>query len=394
MILNKKAFSFVYILILLSLSAITSLIIFNNSFILNNIIDIWKNNNSLNSNIYDKTDISFNILKKYNSNWSGFIDAISCPLNVIMSWTLFKQINITTEPLIWSWILYCSWTYNLDNFIIYFNDDYSDFKRAYYSWSFLDLQKNSSPLTWSGSSVFPIDNTFISFDALGTYWDNIDDNINNDDYKVSFSSGSSVFNYLEDDDVFARKNIFGILKWNIKDKNIFWNNYFTNVFIDNNINNEDNKNITIWKVLTWYIYIDFFYDNNLSYDLKIKTYDHYVYKNDKIFLLDKTYSSSSLSNSWYIQLDNLSWNLYLTWTKSWNEFNFNFLQKDYAIFLSNNTWDPITYRLYAQTDTWTWIYINSIDDSKDWHIEFLWTDIILDSKWDILSKIMKLIRYK
>ena len=89
------------------------------------------------------------------------------------------------------------------------------------------------------------------------------------------------------------------------------------------------------------------------------------------------------SNIWasigYIR--NNSWVLSLADTKNGSEYVFDFKNDDYAVFLSNSwTWVLFS-RLTWEVDSWSWIYINSLDDSGDNFIRFLWNDIIIDNKW-------------
>ena len=72
--------------------------------------------------------------------------------------------------------------------------------------------------------------------------------------------------------------------------------------------------------------------------------------------------------------------------KTWKEFEFDFKNKDYSIYVTNNletnmairitweerptSWDPIT-------TYWRQIYINPIDDSKSWVIETIANHIII-----------------
>ena len=51
-----------------------------------------------------------------------------------------------------------------------------------------------------------------------------------------------------------------------------------------------------------------------------------------------------------------------------------------SFFLIVWTWVLFS-RLTWEVDSWSWIYINSLDDSGDNFIRFLWNDIIIDNKW-------------
>jgi len=224
------------------------------------------------------------------------------------------------------------------------------------------------------------DNTLISFDAQWTWWwDKIDDNMNSDDYRWgSIDDGWTYINYpfgYEDDDVLPRKTFWGNIPVWYKFYNIFWNNYKTNQFIENNPYNNMGYSKKIWEVWTWYMYLDTYNtDNSWSsiFDLKIIEFNKNAYKQKNTLLAVKSWEWTWISNFvWYIEKSS-SWNLSLSYYKTWNEFPFDFKDKDYAIFVTNEnkTWD-ISYILKAETDTWTWIYINPINDSLTWTIEVL-----------------------
>jgi hypothetical protein len=57
--------------------------------------------------------------------------------------------------------------------------------------------------------------------------------------------------------------------------------------------------------------------------------------------------------------------------------SFDFKNNDYAIFLINKLDSNLSYRLTWETNTWTWIYINPIDDSWIWTIESLSNHMII-----------------
>jgi hypothetical protein len=86
----------------------------------------------------------------------------------------------------------------------------------------------------------------------------------------------------------------------------------------------------------------------------------------------KSWEGKGIDNFvWYIQLSS-TWNLSLSYYKSWNEFPFNFKDYDYSIFVTNrNASGDISYILTAETESWTWIYINPVNDYLSWTIEVL-----------------------
>ena len=520
---QKNASIFIYILLLVNINLIIWYIVFNNVFVLNNNINIWKNSEEVFSNINDKWLININTVRKYNSNWWNTIDAISCPTNVTMSWTTSSGSSIVTNMVYNLWSIYCSWDYNWEEFRIYFDNNFNDFTRAYYSWSIVDIVKSSatniyldsnnitptSTITWTASwnwhiashsadnnintwfesnnksfeylnyqfssnkSIWWItikkpshnwwkywnnwkiylydstwnqldkinihsmkkktykdidlkyrwltkdvrsvkitvnnkwldikefemyelkstwweevwkwntvfndsDNTLISFTSDWIWWwDNIDDDFDSDNYRVTSIGDTYYANWYQDDDVVPRLTIF----WNVKKTdwyyNIFWNNYKTNDFVDKNTNNDDILNIKIWDVDNWYLFIDLFTVTwNINYNMKVLEFDRDAYKNKFTLLpLNITEWLSLTGSLGYLQ--NNSWSLSLSSVKTGNEYKFDFKNKDYWIFIINNNDTNLSYRLRWETSTWTMIYINPINDSQTWVIESLSNHIII-----------------
>lgn len=245
---------------------------------------------------------------------------------------------------------------------------------------------------WEAESTFwDSDSTFFSFDSTGIGWEDwVDDNMNSDNYRSSSTWALWYpWDYL-DDDITPRTTIFWNVSPNTSDYfNIFWNNYITNKMInDNEYNNDDPLRVAkIGEVERWYLFFDLFSKTelSLSYNLKIIEFDRNAYEKEYTLLPTAIYETTNLSdNYWYLQLnwDTMSFSRY----KTWNEFEFDFKNKDYSIYVTNNlatnmairitweerptSWDPLT-------TYWRQIYINPIDDSKSWLIETIANHIII-----------------
>jgi len=224
------------------------------------------------------------------------------------------------------------------------------------------------------------DSTLISFDEQWTgWWDKIDDNMNSDDYK--WWSIDDNWNYIEyafwyeDDDILPRKTFWGNVPVWYQFYNIFWNNYKTNDFIDNNPYNNIWYSKKISEVGTGYLYLDTYNTDNKDnsvFDLKIIQFDRDKYKQLNTLLPVKSWEGKDINNFvWYIQLSD-TWSLSLAYYKTWKEFPFNFKDNDYAIFITNkNKSGDISYILKWETDTGSWIYINPINDSLTWTVEVM-----------------------
>jgi len=245
---------------------------------------------------------------------------------------------------------------------------------------------------WEAESTFnDTDQTFFSFDSTGIGWEDwVDDNMNSDNYRSSSTWALWYpWDYL-DDDITPRTTIFWNVSPNTSDYfNIFWNNYITNNLINANVyNNDDPLRVAkIGEVVRWYLFFDLFSKTELplSYNLKIIEFDRNAYEKEYTLLPTAIYETLNLSdNYWYLQLDwdNMSFSRY----KTWKEFEFDFKNKDYSIYVTNNletnmairitweekptSWDPLT-------TYWRQIYINPIDDSKPWVIETIANHIII-----------------
>ncbi len=158
MIREKKAIVFIYVLFLVTISVIFATILLNNNSFLFNITELFEVDSKLTSNIDKDSETSIKLSKEFNSNWSGFIDNISCPwtASISMSWTVNK--SYISSSLVYSWSLYCEWTYLWDSVKIYFNTWYTDFDEAEYLWNTVTLSGGLWLSNFSDS-----DNTLIDF---------------------------------------------------------------------------------------------------------------------------------------------------------------------------------------------------------------------------------------
>ncbi len=102
------------------------------------------------------------------------------------------------------------------------------------------------------------DDTLMTFDETWIWWDdNIDDNMNSDNYR---STSSWVVWYpwdFADDDIVPRLTIFWSVQPSTTDHfNVFWNNYKTEELIENNWFNNDNPLLIakLWDVTEWYMF--------------------------------------------------------------------------------------------------------------------------------------------
>ena len=387
--ISKKASVFIYILVLVMITMFLGMIIFSINSSLENDRKVENIENILISNIGYKAKLAIKYDKWVNSDWSWFIDNLSCPDNVYMqwdNWNSFWNINShLVSPSISSWA-YCYWTYirpwNTKNFYIYFNWDYTDFKQASYIWEVVDL---TSSYIWQFSDS---DNTKMTF-TNHPWKDNIDDNFNSDNYKtnstwsINYPNKSNWKPYW-DNDANARKIMYSYVYPEASYTNIFWSNTKINNFIASNSNNSDsNLNLKIWDISNWSLFIDI----DKKADLKLIVFDKtrfntsWELKAKEIF--NKSYTWWVV---WYLQND-----LSISDTQTPSDFSFDFTNNDYALFLKNNSsaGETILYKIMVfDKNTWKWVYIVPLNDSDSQVIEYLWYDII-QKKEDFIYKISK-----
>jgi len=220
-------------------------------------------------------------------------------------------------------------------------------------------------------------------DWIKNGWDWYDDNCNSDNYLWSNTWTIRYMSGFEDNDNIARKNLIWIIvPW--QQKNIFWNNSKIEEFIDENPNNIDIYNKTLSWVTNWYLYL------NLSTWslLTLIEYDKNRYNNT--FEIKEIASFTWIvSWSWYIENNSniLSLNS-ITWS---NTFSFNFKDSWYLLFLTNTGTNLINYSLSWFENTWSWIYLNPINDylASTWSIEILGYDVVINDSWNIFWKMLK-----
>ena len=242
-----------------------------------------------------------------------------------------------------------------------------------------ELQVNGND-GWEGDRVFvDSDNTFMTFTDDWIQWNDwIDDDLNSDNYKVT-SIGNTYFpNNYQDDDVVPRKTIFWSIPAQSDYQHVYWNNYKTIDIVENNPNNDDLLNIKMWDVNDAHVFINTFNTEDLDYNIKILEFDREVYKNQFTLLPLNSYEGKNIDKYLgFLQLNPWDNTLWVAKENTPNDFIFDFQNKDYAIFFSNNADSLLSYHLEAYNSAWAGIYINPIDDSWTGTIKVLSNHIII-----------------
>jgi hypothetical protein len=275
-----------------------------------------------------------------------------------------------------SWTIICKWIYNSKILSIYYNSWFTAFEKANYD--------GSDILLFSHSGTFnDSDSTHIDFSSYVNTPDNIDDDFNSDNYLANSTGSFSYPDGYSDDDILSRTTLYGYISPDVWMQNIFWSNTKIRDYINNNPNNNDPLHEKLWYH-TGVLYLD----TDSEFKIRLVKFDKDMYdSNEELVVLEDWESLVSSGGIWYIQ-DNLT----LSWNITGNEYNFDLINYDYAVFLeSTGTW-VLFYSLLWETLDGTGMYINPIDDTHNSVIRTLWYNILkVNGKyiWKMLEVIWK-----
>jgi len=378
---TKEAMVLIYILFLVLLAIIFATVLLNNNAAMFNVTQFFDVDSKLYSNIKTDSKIMIEENRKYNSNWWWFLDDMSCPESVTMSWTIVKDTIVTTLQISWDEI-YCSWNYYWNNVNIYFNNDFTDITKAKYIWNTVNLNN----WLWI-TNFWDLDTTYINFVwSMYQLWEWIDDNFNSDNYRVTshWTTGTGVYypNDYWDDDVFWRQKLTWYVSSTDNYKKVFWNTSKVANIINDNTNNWDDLNVKIWEANSAKLYFDIDKDSEIKLFKFDKAYFDSV---NELRMLDVLEWTTTGLSKGYLQENN--WVLSLSETITWKEYDFNFVNDNYWIFLkSTATWSTLLYSINWETHLWEDIYITPIDDSDQNIVRYMWNEIIIDNNWNMISK--------
>lgn len=383
MLHNKKATILIYVIVLISIVMTLSIIVLNNSMQLENSLNYQIIKSEFSKKIKEKWALMATYDKLVNSNWSGFTDNISCPDNITMSWETLSWTATTIWTTSWSTYI-CSWSYQSLPLIIYPNILLTSFTWATWGIDNINLTDNSvDNLSW----IFPSYDTWTTITITYASFqkpDSIDDNFNDDNYKATYNISENI----KDDDDIWRTTIVWYVKniWILE--NIFWNNEKTNEYIQNNSNNINNSYINIWNVSSGSLHLVI--NNNST--IKVVKFDRTKYTQNKELFVTESFEWTISAWSWYIEK---SWTtLSLAWSIWLSNYNFDFQNYDYAIFVKNNWIWALNYKIsWIDINTSKSIYISPVNDSYPKEIKVLSSYIIIDS-WIYIWKQSEYIKLK
>lgn len=380
---RKRASVLVYTMILVVLSVLMAVIVLSITSILESNTQIQNIVRSLSSNIVSKGKLSMKYSSLLNTNGTGFIDTIGCPPSVTMSGTLTQSITGSTLRYDAGQI-YCQGVHNGNPFKIYFSTWYTDFSFGEYLWDVAPLSSKIGTRKFVDS-----DGTLMSFSSYVAASDGVDDDFNSDDYKPT-STGNTLYpDLFQDDDANARKTLYGYASSDIGFVNMLWDNASIEAAISKNTYNTGSLNALLWNVTQGRLYIDI----NKNFNLKLYRMDKSLYDSSKeLTALEKFESAPIPGGIGYLQEN--AWVLSLSWTITGNEYDFDFKNNDYALFVKNNSTGALLFTLRAETNTGSWVYINAMRDDLWNTIRVLMSDIIIDNSGRFLYDQFEVIGFK
>lgn len=372
----RKWTASLYVVILTFFVMVFSYLVLSNMEIMSNDMEVL-DLSSYESKVLSKNaylNLEYNL--SLNKDWNWFLDNNSCPsINFFLTdWTslsLNSEIFFKEE-----WTekkVYCKAENSWTEILLYFS--YNDLSLEQKK-SIANIFQNNSWVIFSkmfyGSEEISLNNSLSWNFSLWTFtiwqisWtDNLDDNLNSDNFKISSKDDILYPNNFFDNDSDARKNILWLIllnenRPNIKRINIFANTEETNKVISENKNNilpsqklPDLENATF----------NIKFSKNINWKLEIVK----ILKTN----LEKTSSEINLNNINNIEVPNLDFK---------NNFYYLFLESDEQL-----SW--ISYKIFEKS----WAYINPIYDDYDDKIEIYqtnvfnhnWTDILISKTYSL-----------
>lgn len=325
--------------------------------------------------IQTKGDLTMKYARELNNTGSWFVDIVECPTSVTMSWSTAKTTGFSTDIHFASDIIYCEGTHDWNSVIFYFNTDYDDLWYANYQWSQVAMSATQQTGTFSD-----LDTTFIDVSAsypLGS--DGIDDNFDSDEYTF-FSTWSVQYpdGYADNDDD-ARLLNYGYVLEGAGLYSMFWSNREMQEYIDENTHNSDGINVKLWDVSSGRLYLDI----NKSFRLILYRIDDAQYELTKEFI-----SEEKVTWTWQVaSIGYLQDDLSLSPAVTGSEYDFDFVNNDYALFVENTSSGALLYRIRGEEiGTGSWVYLSPLKDDDSSIFWYLWNHILISEDWYLVGE--------
>jgi len=220
---NKRASIFVFVLILINVALIIWYVVFNNTYILNNNINIWKNAEEVFIKLSDKWNINIESTKQYNANWGGFEDFVSCPENITMSWTTNFDSWIQSEMWFNLWKVYCTFRYDGEEARIFLDEQNDTFSKAFYRLEMIDIVNGAFTISGTKESVSNEDSSL-------RYSSSYDDSRSIDGSTSTEYRSTRGNNRFIEYDLWSEKKIWKIIIKKADKWNSYWNNWIVNYY--------------------------------------------------------------------------------------------------------------------------------------------------------------------
>ncbi len=383
MLLSKKWSVFVYTLVLITLSVSMAMIVVTNVAILNN--TFWDNQLAQTLQKWFVNQIQFlqNRHQFFNSDWGGFVDNFWCPNNLVMSGSINRTTGINTQYFSSGGQMICRGEFNSQDLDLIFTSDYSTFQTAVLgSWDSVNL--NGEYAKTADSNFSDSDSSLLSFDSSYYNPDGIDDNFNSDDATAQSSTGNVYASWFLDNDADAKIYWVGVVDTNDEWKSIFWNNTKISDYIDENTNNVISQTPNM-ATASWVL----FFETDTPVELRITEFrkadfDQY----GELVPIDKNQLSIS-TGSWFLQNDGTFSQVITN-----DEIVFDFVEKNYAIFLKNSETQVAKYTFHFENNLGQKIIIFPIADHINNVFSYLWYKIIINSSGRYIYKLQEIFTSK
>jgi hypothetical protein len=327
---------------------------------------------SLMNIIETKGDLSIKYSRELNNTWSGFIDDISCPDNISMSWSTVLDTDIDTDIRYLTWAIICLWSHdNWSDLILKFNNDFDDLVFAEYQGHQISINSGLLSGTFSDSDSTILDLWTTAYLSSDGY----DDNFDSDNFNISSTGAVYYPDNFVDNDADARTLNYGYVLENSWFYNMFWSNSKMKNYIQQNPYNNWAIYKNIWQISSWHLHLDMDGDHRLIlYRINASTYND----SNEIIIEETIRGGNQVADIWYLQndlsLDNSTAGAY----------DFDFVNNDYALFVENHSSGALLYQIRWEDSSGSGAYITPLMDNDISLFSFFWSHMLIDEEWRLI----------
>ncbi|MCH8519025.1 hypothetical protein LAT59_04670 [Candidatus Gracilibacteria bacterium] len=347
--------------------------------------------------IKSKSNILLKYGKNLNNSGGGFIDNIGCPQNISFSGSTQAASGVETILRFQDDLFFCEGLYDENDFRVYFNPDFTDTQYLEYEGHEIPFNNSLREGTLGDSEETYVDGN----NSFPLQPDGIDDNFDSDNYRMS-STGSLLYpDDYRDNDVDHRLMKFGYIPPGSGWYNIFWSNDRMREYIDGNTNNIP-PILNLGEVTQGYIYLDI----NTQFNMRIVRFDRNAYTEfNELRVLESWESVSTSGGSiGYLQsdlslLETITYgsdgSTIISGDPTGEEFDFDFQNNDYAIFIQNMNLDTtLLYQMKVENVDGTEVYSVPILDDDSAIISILGSHVIFGRNGLPIGEQLEIIQLK